>query len=225
MRGLYAITPGTLDTDHLLRQVRSAIAGGTNSVQYRGKQIPPMLARTQALALRAVTRASGTLFIVNDDSELAFSVEADGVHVGRADYDAGAISRIRQAWARRFSHGSPPPFLIGVSCYNELERAQEAVDAGADYIAFGSFFFSGTKPNAVRADLALIGEAKGRFSVPVVAIGGITVDNAHQLIAARADAIAVISALFDADDIEQRAREFTNLFNTGHHVHQKQSAI
>lgn len=225
MRGLYAITPGTLNTDQLLRQVQSAIAGGASSVQYRGKQIPPVLARTQALALRALTRACGTLFIVNDHSELAFSVEADGIHVGRDDSDGRDISRIRQAWASRFSHGSPPPFMIGVSCYNELQRAQEAVDAGADYIAFGSFFLSGTKPKAVRAELALIGEAKARFSVPVVAIGGITVDNAHQLITAGADAIAVISGLFDAGDIERRAREFTNLFQTGHHVHQKQSAI
>lgn len=225
MQGLYAITPGTLDTHRLLRQVRSAIAGGASTVQYRGKQIPPALARTQALALRALTRACGTLFIVNDDSELAFSVEADGLHVGRDDGDAQAIAWSRQGWGRRFSPGSAPPFIIGVSCYNELQRAQDAVDAGADYIAFGSFFLSGTKPNAVRADLTLIGEAKARFGVPVVAIGGITVNNAHQLIAARADAIAVIGGLFDADDIEQRAREFTNLFKTGNHVHQKQSVI
>ena len=91
--------------------------------------------------------------------------------------------------------------------------------AGADYIAFGSFFSSPTKPHAVRADLALIGAAKAQFDVPIIAIGGITINNAQQLISAKVDALAVITALFDADDIEHRAREFTNLFKCGNHVH------
>lgn len=110
--------------------------------------------------------------------------------------------------------------MIGVSCYNELPRAESAVLAGADYVAFGSFFSSPTKPHAVKANLSLIAAAKARMTVPIVAIGGITVDNAPQLISANVDAVAVITCLFEADDIEQRAREFTNLFNFGNHVHQ-----
>lgn len=214
--GLYAITPETLDSNRLILQVRQAIAGGASVVQYRNKRIAHDIARTQAEALRAVTRASGTLFIVNDDIDLAISVGADGVHIGRDDGDAYTISRLREQCAKRVPS---TPFKIGVSCYNEMQRAETAVMAGADYIAFGSFFSSPTKPHAVRADLALIGAAKAQFDVPIIAIGGITINNAQQLISAKVDALAVITALFDADDIEQRAREFTNLFKCGNHVH------
>ena len=125
------------------------------------------------------------------------------------------IPRLREICADRLPH---LPFIIGVSCYNELSRAETAVAAGADYIAFGSFFASNTKPNALRADITLIHAAKARFKIPVVAIGGITVENAPQLIAANVDAVAVISSLFDADDIEKRAREFTFLFQPESHV-------
>jgi thiamine-phosphate pyrophosphorylase len=220
MRGLYAITPELSDTTELIEQVRQAIAGGASVVQYRSKRATPDLARTQALALRALTSATETLFIVNDDSDFALSVGADGVHLGRDDGDVQAIPRIRQQSARRPAQDRSTPFMIGVSCYNEMARGQAAIEAGADYIAFGSFFPSPTKVHAARAEIALIRRAKAKFSVPVVAIGGITVDNAPQLIAADVDAVAVISGLFDADDIERRARAFTNLFNSENHVHQ-----
>ena len=220
MRGLYAITPELPDTNELIGRVRQAIAGGANVVQYRSKQTAPDIVRTQALALRELTGTTGTLFIVNDDSDLALSVGADGVHIGRDDADVNAISRIRREYANRPAHNRSKRFMVGVSCYNEMTRAQTAVAAGADYIAFGSFFPSPTKPQALRADAALIRSAKTKFTVPVVAIGGITIDNAHQLISANVDAVAVISGLFDTDDIEQRAREFTNLFNPENHVHQ-----
>ena len=215
MRGLYAITPETADSTRLIEQVSRAIAGGASVVQYRAKRLARDIAKTQALALRAVTRATGTTFIVNDDSELALSVDADGVHLGRDDGGVDTIPRIRENWAARLPHR---PFIIGVSCYNELSRGAAAVEAGADYIAFGSFFSSLTKPHAIRADISLIHAAKSRFKIPVVAIGGITVDNAPQLIAAKVDAVAVISSLFDADDIEQRAREFNFLFQPESHA-------
>ena len=221
IRGLYAITPETLDSTRLIEQVRHAIAGGASVVQYRSKRVAHGLAKKQAEALRAVTRATGTLFIVNDDSDLALSVAADGVHIGRNDGDDQAISRIREQCAKRIPPIPFAPFIIGVSCYNEFQRAETAVAAGADYVAFGSFFSSPTKPHAVNADLALIRAAKAKFDVPIVAIGGITVENAQPLILANIDAVAVITALFDADDIEQRALEFTNLFKLGNHVRQK----
>lgn len=218
MHGLYAITPETHDSTRLVEQVGQAIAGGASVVQYRSKGLGHDVARKQAEQLRAITRATGTLFIVNDDSELAFAVGADGVHIGRDDGDLHTISRIRDRRAMCFAGIEAAPFVIGVSCYNELERAATAVAAGADYIAFGSFFPSSTKPGAAKADLALIPAAKARFNVPIVAIGGITVYNARQLIEAKADAVAVITALFETDDIELRAREFTDLFKSGKHV-------
>ena len=217
MRGLYAITPETLDTARLIEQVRDAIAGGASVVQYRSKQVGYNVVRRQAEMLRAITLATGTVFIVNDNTELALSVGADGVHLGRDDVDIGALAKLREQCS---AYIPATPFMIGVSCYNELPLAEIAVAAGADYIAFGSFFSSSTKPGAVKADLALIRAAKAKFDVPIVAIGGITVDNAQELIAAKVDMVAVISALFDAEDIQQRAREFTNLFNSGTHVHQ-----
>jgi len=128
-------------------------------------------------------------------------VGADGVHVGRDDPDPRA-ARERLG----------PGRLLGVSCYNEIARARAALAAGADYIAVGSMFPSSVKPGAVRAPLALIGEARAATGLPVVAIGGITLDNAPQLVAAGAAALAVISALFDAPDITAAARAFTALF-------------
>lgn len=217
MRGLYAITPEMLDTIRLSTEVRAAIAGGASAVQYRNKRGDDRLAHQQATAIRAITLANGVLFIVNDNIDLALSVGADGVHLGREDTDTHAIALLRARCGTRNAGGR---FIIGVSCYNELTRADAAVQAGADYVAFGSFFTSRTKPNAVKADVSLIGAAKARFGVPVVAIGGITIDNAPQLISANIDAVAVISALFDADDIEQRARDFTQLFNAQNHVQQ-----
>ena len=217
MRGLYAITPETPDTARLVEQVRHAIAGGATVLQYRSKRVGHDIIKLQAEALRAITLETGTKFIVNDNSELALSVGADGVHLGREDADTDAVATLRKHCAARLSATS---FIIGVSCYNELSLAETAVEAGADYVAFGSFFPSSTKPTATKADLALIRAAKARFDVPVVAIGGITVDNAQELISANVDMVAVISSLFGADDIEQRAREFTNLFKSGIHVHQ-----
>lgn len=219
MRGLYAITPETLDLGKLIAQVRSAIAGGASVVQYRSK-LNGDITRKQAEALRAVTHETGTTFIVNDDSDLALSVGADGVHIGHDDGGADAISRIRHQCTTRSTASQLAHFMIGVSCYNELPRAEWAVAAGADYVAFGSFFPSLTKPTAAHAGVALIREAKARFAVPIVAIGGITVENAQQLIAAKVDAVAVITALFDTGDIELRARQFTNLFKSRDHVHQ-----
>ena len=147
----------------------------------------------------ALCRTRGVLFIVNDDPEIAIAAGADGVHLGREDGDLTA--------ARSKLEGK----LIGASCYHSLDAARSAVAAGADYIAFGSVFSSPTKPAAVRAPLSLFSEARP-LGVPLVAIGGITLENAPQLIAAGADCLAVISDLFDAPDIAARARAYGKLF-------------
>ena len=218
MRGLYAITPESSDLPKLIDQVGQAVAGGASIVQYRNKLLPPNAAALQAKALQSLLNGTGALFIVNDNIELALTISADGVHVGRDDGDASALAGIRERIARNTFSSRPQPFLIGVSCYNDLERAKTAVLAGADYVAFGSFFPSKTKPDTVMADISLVKAAKLLLDVPVVAIGGITLENASQLIAAEVDAIAVISDLFDAPDICHRARQFTNLFKAGNDV-------
>ena len=201
IHGLYAVTPDLLDSDGLAERVVAAIAGGASAVQYRNKLASPPLQRAQALALRDLCAAENVIFIVNDDIDLAYAVDADGVHLGRDD---ATVAHAR----RRLGRAA----IIGASCYDSLDRAATAVAEGADYIAFGSFFPSFTKPAAVRAEAGLITAAKSRWNVAVVAIGGITAATAPALIAAGADAIAVISAVFGAPDVEASARAFRELF-------------
>lgn len=203
LRGLYAVTPEESDTALLAAKLRAALAGGVRVVQYRNKSQDRQLRREQAAALLELCKASGAAFIINDDLELALAVGADGVHLGRDD---GDIAAARQALG--------PARLLGASCYNRLELARRALVQGADHVAFGSVFASPTKPDAERAAPVLFTEARRQFDAPLVAIGGITVANAAEVIAAGADSIAVISALFDAPRIEDRAREFTALFNS-----------
>jgi thiamine-phosphate pyrophosphorylase len=202
-RGLYALTPDLADTRELARLVAAAIRGGAVAIQYRNKPAPPELRREQAQTLLGLCRRTGVPLLVNDDLELAIAIDADGAHLGREDGDLGAARR--RLGPRR---------LLGASCYNRLALARTAAATGADYVAFGSAFASPTKPGAVRAPLELYREARRTLAVPVVAIGGITVENAGELVAAGVDAIAVITALFGADDVERRAREFGALFPT-----------
>lgn len=199
--GLYAITPDCSDTADLLRRARLALAGGASLLQYRNKSADAGLRLTQARALRQLTLGFDAPLIVNDDAWLAAEVEADGVHLGADD---GDLEAARAVLGKNR--------LIGISCYNHIALAREAAAAGADYVAFGAFFPSGTKPAAVRADAALLQQARTELTVPLVAIGGITVQNGAALVQAGADALAVISAVFDAADIESAAREFSGLF-------------
>ena len=200
LRGLYAITPDMADTQALAERVERALAGGAALLQYRNKSAAPALALEQALRLAALCRAQGVPFVVNDSIELAVASGADGVHLGRDDASA--------AQARRALPGA----LVGVSCYADPARARAAALAGADYIAIGSVFASPTKPAAVRAPLELIAAARAETGLPVVAIGGITHANAPRAIAAGADMVAVISAVFDAPDVAGAALGFARLF-------------
>jgi len=201
LRGLYAITPETRDTQDLVARVEACLAGGAAAVQYRAKGLSPAMALAQAQALAAACRRHGALFIVNDSVELARATAADGVHLGRDDGDPAAARR------------ALPDAIIGISCYAQPARAREAAAAGADYVAIGSVFASPTKPGAVRAPLEALAEARREAACPVIAIGGITLDNAPLAIGAGADMVAVISALFDAPDIAAAARAFTRLFD------------
>lgn len=203
--GLYAITPDIADTHDLLLRTRAAVSGGARLLQYRNKTASPALRHEQALALQQLCVELGVPLIINDHLDLALAVDAAGLHLGGNDGDIAA-ARARLG----------PGKLLGASCYDRIELAQSAVDAGADHIAFGSFFASSVKPDAVRPPLDLIIRAKKQFRLPLVAIGGITTHNAPQLIAAGVDAVAVISAVFTAPDVAAAAREFQNLFESRH---------
>ncbi|MDP1681235.1 MAG: thiamine phosphate synthase [Burkholderiales bacterium] len=205
IKGLYAITPETGDTAQLLVKTRAALRGGAQLVQYRSKSTDIALKHEQAAELLELCRDFHVPLIVNDDVRLAALIDADGVHVGEDD------ARLIEA---RINLG--PDKIIGVSCYQDLARAEQFEAEGADYVAFGSFYPSPTKPGARPCPLSLLTEAKAKLHLPVVAIGGITPDNAQPLIDAGADAIAVISALFDAPDVEASAQAFANLFATRH---------
>ena len=200
LRGLYAITPPESDTAKLLARVEHCLEGGARAVQYRAKSLAESVMREQARGIAALCRARGVAFIVNDSIDLALEVGADGVHLGRDDGNA------RAARARIGDR------LLGVSCYDQPALARDAARDGADYVAIGSVFASGTKPGAVRAPLALLAEAKRVSGLPVVAIGGIDLSNARLAIEAGADMVAVISAIFDADDVRGAAAALAALF-------------
>jgi thiamine-phosphate pyrophosphorylase len=197
MRGLYAITPDSADTDSLARKVEQALKAGVVMLQYRNKMISKDKRLLQAKELAPLARGYGVPFIVNDDVEIALVVGANGVHLGKDDGDL-ALARSKL-----------PGKILGASCYDSLDNARAAIRAGADYIAFGSVFPSPTKPEAVRAPLSLF---KNDLGVPLCAIGGVTLDNAPALIAAGASLLAVISDLFDAPDIGERAAAYRKLF-------------
>jgi thiamine-phosphate pyrophosphorylase len=201
-RGLYLVTPDWDDTPRLLAVTRAAVKGGAVCVQYRHKATTTTSQRMeQALALSAALRDSGVTFIVNDDATLAAAVGADGVHLGRDDGDVAALRR---------KHGDA--FIIGVSCYNEFARAERAVADGASYIAFGAMFASPTKPEAVAAPIELVRRAKAELPLPVACIGGITVDNAAQLVAVGADWLAVITDIYAAADAQAQAARIAKLY-------------
>lgn len=202
LRGLYAITPDETDTACLMQRVESALRGGVRVLQYRNKHADIALRLHQATRLRALTESYGIVFIVNDEADLAQAVAADGVHLGNGD---GSVA------AARARLGDDK--LIGASCYNRLDLAQKALRQGADYVAFGAFFSSAVKPGAVRADVTLLQTARRELDAAIVAIGGITAQNGATLVDAGADALAVISALWNAPDIEQAARDFNKIFD------------
>lgn len=206
--GLYAIADAVCDE----RAVSEAITGGAVVIQYRAKSKPSEERRRQALVLRRVCHRLAVPFIVNDDPELARSVGADGVHLGRSDTPYAAARAVLG-----------PAAIIGVSCYDDLDRAWEAAAAGADYVAFGSFYPSTSQPHAVRAEPALLGRARRGLSIPLVAIGGITSENGGRLIGAGADLLAVIRGVFGSWDHREAdpraaARRYAGLFEANHPV-------
>lgn len=200
LRGLYAVTPENSNSDALIHDLTLVLSGGCRYVQYRDKTSDASQRSARAQALNTLCRSHGASLLINDDVELALAVDAAGVHLGQDDGDLAAA---------RAALG--PGRLLGASCYAELALAERAVACGADYVAFGAVYGSPTKPQAVHAPLALLGQAR-RLGVPVCAIGGITLANAPATIAAGAGLLAVITDLFAAPDIAARAAAFQSLF-------------
>ncbi|MCU7958935.1 MAG: thiamine phosphate synthase [gamma proteobacterium symbiont of Bathyaustriella thionipta] len=202
MKGLYGITANNHHSlPGLLQQVEAAINGGMRILQYRNKSSDSGSRYREAKALQDLCQQQQIPLIINDDMQLAVEVDAAGVHLGKED---GCVADCRQ----RLGHNK----MIGVSCYNSIEQALLAEQQGADYVAFGRFFPSSSKPLASPADINTLQQAKEKLSIPIVAIGGINADNGGALIAAGADMLAVIAGLFAAADIQAAARQLTSLF-------------
>ncbi|MDD2739469.1 MAG: thiamine phosphate synthase [Methylomonas lenta] len=198
-RGLYAITqPENKSISQVLQDVEAALKGGAVVVQYRDKN--PIDAYALASQLLKICHAYQVTLLINDSVELALTIGADGVHLGKDD---GDINYARSKLG--------PEAIIGVSCYNDLQKACVAASNGANYVAFGRFFPSGSKPLAAPAEIATLTLAKQHLQVPIVAIGGILPKNGGQLIAAGADLLAVIGGVFDHEP-EAAAHAYQSLF-------------
>lgn len=203
LHGLYVITDPKLMGTELISKTQQAISAGINILQYRNKLASIKQQEQEALELATLCKKNNVLFIVNDNVELARKVNADGVHLGQKD------THIQQA---REQLGENK--IIGVTCNNQIELAQEAQAQGADYVAFGRFFNSETKPSAPQAELSLINEARKSITIPIVAIGGINLNSASLLLKEGADMLAVIHAVFGQSDISNATRQFNEIIDS-----------
>ncbi len=201
IKGLYAITPDMADTDMLLQKVEAALQGGINLLQYRNKAASHKLQTQQARTILTLCRQYNVPLIINDSVKLCLTLDADGVHLGAED---GSLAEVR------IRIGGDK--ILGASCYNRFDLALSAQQAGASYVAFGACFASRTKPNAPVASLGLFKRAKVELNIPTVAIGGITLQNAAQVFQVGANAVAVINAIFNTDDIKLSSQQFSLLF-------------
>ncbi len=201
LSGLYAITLEGSHGKTLLAQAEAALSGGSRILQYRDKSSDTQRRQEEARALLALCQQHQAMLIINDDLELCQHCDAHGVHLG---HDDSHLEAARKKLGRNK--------IIGISCYNDLQLAHHAAASGADYLAFGAIYPSSTKPAAVHASLELLHQAKSELDLPIVAIGGITPENALQVIQAGADMVAMIQGLFGQKDILLAARKTTRLF-------------
>jgi len=202
IKGLYAITPDMADSNSILQKTQLAIEGGAFMVQYRSKIQNRDVKMQQCAAILRLCREYKIPCVVNDDVDMCRVLEADGVHLGENDDNIVEVRRILGEDA-----------IIGSSCYDQLNRAKLAQKEGASYVAFGAMFETSTKPIAPRATLELLREAKSQIQIPIVAIGGITMNNAHDVIETGIDAIAVINSLYESNSIKETAETLSSMFH------------
>jgi thiamine-phosphate pyrophosphorylase len=202
IKGLYAVTPEQTDLFLLISQVESCIKGGARLIQYRCKKLSKIEQSKQARKIKIVCDYYKVPLIINDDIELCRILDADGVHLGEND---DSLEKARLVLG--------PSKIIGVSCYNSIDRVKKAVDKGATYIALGACFPTITKPNAPIATLDLISLVLKEFKIPLVAIGGINLENIELLINEGVSCFALINSLFKTKDIEGTASQFSSLIN------------
>ncbi len=201
LKGLYVIADAAcIGTDDILNKTEEVVSAGVKIIQYRDKINSQNTRYKIAEKLRSLTQAHECLLIINDDPQLAQSIEADGVHLGKNDTSIESARKLL---------GNEK--IIGASCYAKFSNALTAMNASADYIAFGSFYPSSTKPHAPRADIELLTKAKREFKIPICAIGGITPENSTPLLNAGADMLAVINAIFNASSPKQAVQEYLSL--------------
>ncbi|MBI2969557.1 MAG: thiamine phosphate synthase [Gammaproteobacteria bacterium] len=201
-RGVYAITDcAGLSRAQLLARTEQILAAGVAALQYRNKNAPFREKLAQASRIHALCRTHGTPLIINDDVELALAIGAEGVHLGADDMSCEE--------ARRRLGGEA---AIGISCYDCLDTALSAQQCGADYVAFGAFFPTATKTSRARPELQLLRQARTVIELPLVAIGGITPDNAAQLIGAGADILAVVGSLYGSTQPADVVLRFNRVF-------------
>jgi len=200
IKGLYAVTHEEKDSCVLSSQVESCIKGGARLIQYRSKTLSKIEQNKQAKKIKTICNYHKVPLIINDDIELCRILDADGVHLGEND---DSLEKARLLLG--------PSKIIGVSCYNSIDRVKKAVDKGATYIALGACFPTITKPNAPIATLDLIALVLKEFKIPLVAIGGINLENIELLINEGVSCFALINSLFKTKDIEGTASQFSSL--------------
>lgn len=201
LEGLYVITDDTLTPkDKLLEMVESSLKGGASIVQLRDKTSSDTEIKETAIMLQKLCRYYDALFVLNDKIEIAIECKLDGLHIGKSDH--ARFEEIRQNFKG----------VIGVSCYGDIALAKMMQDKGADYVAFGSFYVSPTKPHANIVPFSTISEAKKALDVPVCAIGGLKLSNIHNIMNHKPDMVSLVNDIWSAEDIQEQSQKYTNLF-------------
>lgn len=202
LNGLYVITDDTLTpSDKIFQYVEQALQGGAKIVQLRDKINDTSMVENMSIGLQELCHKYDALFVLNDKIEIAIKLGLDGLHIGKEDYDN--MQNVRRSFKG----------ILGVSCYNDLNMAKDMQAIGVDYVAFGACFNSPTKPNAPTMDLGIIKKAKDELNIPICAIGGINRDNIKTLLAYKPDMVAIISDIWNSDNIANKSHFFTNLID------------
>jgi thiamine-phosphate pyrophosphorylase len=201
LKGLYVISDDTLTPDEtLFAQIEQALLGGASIVQLRDKKNSDDVIKEKIKKLQKLCKEHDALFVLNDRIDLAIELECDGLHIGKSDYDR--FDEIRKNYKG----------VIGVSCYEDIDMAKDFQKRGADYVAFGSFFTSPTKPNSNIIALEVLKDAKAQLTIPVCAIGGINTVNVDDVMQYHPDMVSVINDIWSAEDVKSQSSLYTNKF-------------